>query len=99
MVSLSNAAINAYAPHPFTSRLWEEFLYSDEGQILWLKGYATPARFADLMKRNVVPADVLAKLPKLPDNYKIGFPTADQRTKGQAAVASNWASMVGVDIK
>ncbi len=92
-------AINAYAPHPMASRLWEEFLYSDEGQILWLKGYATPARFADLQKRGVIPADVLAKLPKLPDNYKIGFPTADQRTKGQKAVADNWAQIVGFAIK
>ena len=32
-------AISAYAPHPNAARLWMEFLYSDEGQIIWLKGY------------------------------------------------------------
>ena len=26
------------APHPDAARLWEEFLYSDEGQNLWLEG-------------------------------------------------------------
>ncbi len=92
-------AINAYAPHPMASRLWQEFLYSDEGQLLWLKGYAKPARFDDLMKRGVIPADLLAKLPTLPDGYKVGFPTADQRTKGQAAIATGWPTIVGVSIK
>src|SRR6478609_9346158 len=38
-------AINANAPHPNAARLWEEFLYSDQGQIIWLKSGAHPARF------------------------------------------------------
>ena len=41
-------AVNATAPHPWAARLWQEFCYSDQGQILWLKGYAHPARFDDL---------------------------------------------------
>ena len=41
-------AVSATAPHPWAARLWQEFLYSDQGQILYLKGYAHPARFADL---------------------------------------------------
>ncbi len=56
-------AISAYAPHPNAARLWMEFLYSDEGQIIWLKGYGHPVRYADLAARNVIPADVAAKLP------------------------------------
>ena len=42
-------AINATAPHPWAARLWEEFCYSDQGQLIWLKGYSHPARFADLV--------------------------------------------------
>ena len=42
-------AINADAPHPWAARLWQEFLYSDQGQLLFLKGFAHPARFADLV--------------------------------------------------
>ena len=34
-------AISAYAPHPNAAKLWMEFLYSDEGQLVWLKGIAT----------------------------------------------------------
>ena len=37
-------AVNATAPHPFAARLWQEFLYCDQGQILYLKGYSHPAR-------------------------------------------------------
>ena len=37
-------AINKDAPHPAAARLWEEFLYSDEGQNIWLKGFARPVR-------------------------------------------------------
>ena len=32
-------AISAYAPHPNAAKLWMEYLYSDAGQIGWLKGY------------------------------------------------------------
>ena len=32
-------AVNATAPHPFAARLWQEFIYSDQGQLLYLKGY------------------------------------------------------------
>ena len=35
-------AINKDAPHPAAARLWQEYLYSPEGQNLWLKGYARP---------------------------------------------------------
>ena len=37
-------AVNKDAPHPAAARLWQEFLYSDEGQNLWLKGGARPVR-------------------------------------------------------
>jgi putative spermidine/putrescine transport system substrate-binding protein len=92
-------AINAYAPHPNASRLWEEFLYSDEGQLFWLKGYAKPVRFDDLQKRGVIPADLLAKLPILPAGYKVGFPTVAQITKALPAITSGWPTIVGVSIK
>ena len=35
-------AINKDAPHPAAARLWQEFLYSPEGQNIWLKGFARP---------------------------------------------------------
>ena len=56
-------AISAYAPHPNAAKLWLEHLYSDEGQIGWLKGYCHPIRFNNLVAAGKVPADLLAALP------------------------------------
>ena len=56
-------AISAYAPHPNAAKLWMEYLYSDEGQIAWLKGYCNPIRYDAMVKANAIPADVAAKLP------------------------------------
>jgi putative spermidine/putrescine transport system substrate-binding protein len=90
-------AISAYAPRPNAARLWMEYLYSDEGQLLFLKGYATPARFDDLKKRNVIPADLLAKLPKT--DVKIGFPTAAQIAAASMKIQTGWPSVVGVKLQ
>ena len=43
-------AISAYAPHPNAAKLWQEFLYSDEGQLIWLKGGCHPIRYNDLAR-------------------------------------------------
>src|SRR4029434_7195763 len=56
-------AISAYAPHPNAAKLWMEYLYSDEGQLLWMKGYCHPIREQDLRDRGVIPQDLLDKLP------------------------------------
>jgi putative spermidine/putrescine transport system substrate-binding protein len=90
-------AISAYSPRPHAARLWMEFLYSDEGQLLWLKGYASPARFDDLKKNNAIPADLLAKLPKT--DVKVGIPTAEQIDKANNAIKSGWPTIVGATVK
>ncbi len=92
-------AISAYAPHPNAARLWQEFLYSDEGQLLWLKGYAHPVRFSDLAARNVVPADLAALLPPAAAYAKAVFPTLAQQAAAKDYITNNWDSMVGVDVK
>ena len=80
-------AISAYAPHPNAAKLWMEFLYSDEGQNLWLKGYCHPIRYTDLVANNKVPADQLAKLP---DVTGAVFPTLDQLEKANKLITSSW---------
>ena len=35
-------AISAYAPHPNAAKLWMEYLYSDEGQLIWLQRLLPP---------------------------------------------------------
>jgi len=88
-------AINATAPHPNAARLWEEFLYSDQGQIIWLKGGAHPARFADLVARKVIPAAVLAKLPSAAIYNKVKFASLAQQTAAKNLIAQQWPTKVG----
>jgi putative spermidine/putrescine transport system substrate-binding protein len=88
-------AISAYAPHPYAARLWEEFMYSDQGQIIWLKGGAHPARFADLVARKVIPKAVLAALPAASIYTKVKFASLGQQTKAKALIAQQWPTKVG----
>ncbi|MBL8056776.1 MAG: extracellular solute-binding protein [Anaerolineales bacterium] len=89
-------AISAYAPHPNAAKLWMEFLYSDEGQIIWMKGYCHPIREQDLRARNVIPADLLAKLP---DVSGAVFPTVAQLDAAKKLITENWDAVVKADIK
>jgi putative spermidine/putrescine transport system substrate-binding protein len=89
-------AISAYAPHPNAAKLWMEFLYSDDGQNLWLKGYCHPIREADMRDRGVIPADLAEKLP---DVSGAVFPTLDQLNAATELITKNWDSVVGADVK
>jgi len=89
-------AISAYAPHLNAAKLWMEFLYSDEGQTLWMKGYCHPIREADMRARGVVPEDVLAKMP---DVSGAVFPTVAQLDAARTLIINNWDSVVGADIQ
>lgn len=88
-------AINASAPHPWAARLWQEFLYSDQGQLLWLKGFSHPARFQDLSKRKVIPKALLSALPAASIYAKVKFASSGQQTKAKALIASQWPSKIG----
>ncbi len=91
--------ISAYAPHPAAARLWEEYLYSDEGQLTWVNGYCAPARLADLTARNAISSDLKAKLPDPKLLASSTVPNGDQLNAARAAVKAKWDSVVGLDIK
>jgi putative spermidine/putrescine transport system substrate-binding protein len=86
-------AINKTGPHPNAAKLWMEHLYSDEGQLLWLKGYCNPIRYEDLVARNVVPADLAAKLP---DTTGAVFPTPAQLESATKLITEGWDAATGV---
>jgi putative spermidine/putrescine transport system substrate-binding protein len=88
-------AINATAPHPWAARLWEEFCYSDQGQLIWLKGFSHPARFNDLAQRKVIPKALTAALPSPALYAKVKFASLSQQTKAKAKIAAEWPSKVG----
>ena len=78
-------AISAYAPHPNAAKLWMEYLYSDEGQIGWLKGYCHPIRFNDLAKNGKIPQEMLDKLPPAASYEAAVFPTLEEQGAGQGS--------------
>lgn len=92
-------AISAYAPHPAAARLWQEYLYSDVGQLTWMKGYCTPSRLADMISRNVVPDDIKAKLPDPKIIETSVVPKGPQLKAARANIKEKWDTVVGLDIK
>ena len=92
-------AISAFAPHPNAAKLWMEYLYSDEGQLGWLKGYCHPIRFNDLVKNGKVPQELLDKLPPAENYEKAVFPTLDEQSAAKKEISTNWDSVVGATVK
>jgi putative spermidine/putrescine transport system substrate-binding protein len=86
--------ISAYAPHPYAARLWWEFVMSDEGQLLYLKGYAHPIRFNDMAARGVIPADLAAALPPAEAYANAIFLTVPQLQEANTYITENWRSVV-----
>lgn len=83
-------AINKNAPHPAAARLWQEFLYSDEGQNLWLAGKARPVRLEAMTAEGTADKALLAALP--PVTGEARFPTQAQTDAANKVVAQNWAT-------
>ncbi len=85
-------AINKEAPHPAAARLWEEFLYSDEGQNLWLKGFGRPVRADAMEKAGTIDKAAFAKLPAA-DGTAV-FQTEAQQAKAKELLAATWAAAI-----
>lgn len=87
-------AVDRNAPHPMGARLWQEFIFSDEGQLLFLKGYAHPARYKDLLRRHKVARSLAKRLPA-PHSYKhLRFPSVAQIAKASAVLQEQWGPKV-----
>ncbi|WP_418957730.1 ABC transporter substrate-binding protein [Streptomyces tritici] len=85
-------AVNKDAPHPAAARLWQEYLYSAEGQNLWLKGYARPVLMPAMEKAGTLDKDAAAKLPAVPGTP--AFPSEAQAAKAKTTLAQGWGKAV-----
>jgi putative spermidine/putrescine transport system substrate-binding protein len=86
-------AINKDAPHPAAARLWQEYLFSDEGQNLYLAGGARPVRADDMDQAGSINQDDFAKLPQVE-----GEPillTTEQTEKAADYLSKNWSKVTG----
>ena len=86
-------AINKKAPHPAAARLWQEFLFSDRGQNLFLKGYARPARMEALQMRGTLDGELAAKLPAT--TAKPVLLTIPETDAAKTYLQREWAKKVG----
>jgi putative spermidine/putrescine transport system substrate-binding protein len=85
-------AINKDAPHPAAARLWEEFLYSDDGQNLFLNGGARPVLADEMKSAGTLDQAAFGKLPPVSGTPVLLTP--EQNTKAASYLADNWASAV-----
>ena len=86
-------AINSGAPHPAAARLWQEFLYSDEGQNLYAAGGVRPVRADQMMRAGTIDKAAVNKIPVI--DGPVTVPTPDQTEKATGYLADNWAKAIG----
>ncbi|HCS61253.1 MAG TPA: ABC transporter substrate-binding protein [Microbacterium sp.] len=87
-----NQAINKDAPHPAAARLWQEFLFSDEVQNLWLKGGARPSRMEAMTEAGTIDAELAAALPEVPEETVV--PTEKQSADAGTLLGEKWAAAI-----
>jgi putative spermidine/putrescine transport system substrate-binding protein len=88
-----NQAINKDAPHPAAARLWQEFLYSDEGQNLYAAGGVRPVRADAMIKAGTIDAAAARELPAIDGPTTIL--TKAQSDAATKYLADNWAKAIG----
>ena len=82
-------AISKDAPHPAAARLWQEFLYSDQGQNLFLGGGARPVRADAMQQAGTIDKAAFGKLP--PVGGKPTILTTDQTKKAADVLSKEWS--------
>ena len=83
-------AINKDAPHPAAARLWQEFLFSDEGQNLLLQGHVRPVRMEAMEMRGTLDAEAAARLPRATGEPVVL--TIPQIDEAREHLRANWAA-------
>jgi putative spermidine/putrescine transport system substrate-binding protein len=86
-------AINKNAPHPAAARLWEEYLYSVDGQNQWLKAGLRPVELEALQNAGTADSDGLAALPASTGTAQFIAPS--QLDAARKYLVANWVKAVG----
>ncbi|WP_085476242.1 ABC transporter substrate-binding protein [Rathayibacter oskolensis] len=90
--SYYNQAVNADAPHPAAARLWQEYLYSDAAQNLYLAAGAYPVRLAAMVEAGTVDQEALDAVGEAPADL-VQF-TSEQTEAASALLAEKWAAAI-----
>nr|WP_233273838.1 extracellular solute-binding protein [Streptomyces broussonetiae] len=85
-------AVSKNAPHPAAARLWQEYLFSPEGQNLRLRAYARPVLMDAMRQDGTLDEAAAARLPTVEGTPQ--FPTDAQLDKARQTVTRGWAKAV-----
>lgn len=88
-----NQAINVDAPHPAAARLWQEWIFSDTVQNLYLESGAFPVRLAAMEAAGTVDAAALKAAGGLPE--ELVSADGPQTEAANALLATAWPSVIG----
>ncbi|WP_031078678.1 ABC transporter substrate-binding protein [Streptomyces sp. NRRL S-118] len=84
--------VNKDAPHPAAARLWQEYVFSPEGQNIRLGAYARPVLMDAMEKDGTLDKAAAEKLPTVEGTPT--FPTEAQTEKARETVNRGWAEAV-----
>ncbi|MFE9931207.1 ABC transporter substrate-binding protein [Streptomyces sp. NPDC005533] len=84
--------VNKDAPHPAAARLWQEWVFSPEGQNLRLGAYARPVLMDAMEKDGTLDKAAAEKLPTVEGTPT--FPTEGETAKARETVNRGWADAV-----
>lgn len=86
-------AISKDAPHPAAARLWQEFLFSDEGQNLYAQGGVRPVRADKMILAGTADRAAFGQLP--PIDGPVTVASQAQTDTANKYLADNWAKAIG----
>lgn len=84
--------MNKDAPHPAAARLWQEYVFSPEGQNIRLGAYARPVLMDAMEEDGTLDKAAAENLPTVEGTPT--FPTEAQQRKAKETVNRNWAKAV-----
>ncbi|MFB7253907.1 ABC transporter substrate-binding protein [Streptomyces nojiriensis] len=84
--------VNKAAPHPAAARLWQEYVFSPEGQNIRLGAYARPVLMEAMAEDGTLDKAAAENLPTVEGTPS--FPTEAQQHKAKETVNRNWAKAV-----
>lgn len=93
-VSFYNEAINADAPHPAAARLWQEWIFSDEAQALFLEGNAVPVRVDALKASGAADEGVIEAATFGTEGDDWISPDQAQTEAANEVLAERWAATI-----
>ncbi|MFB7170562.1 ABC transporter substrate-binding protein [Streptomyces sp. NPDC056254] len=85
-------AINRDAPHPAAARLWQEYLFSPEGQNIRLMAYARPVLMEAMEENGTLDKAAAEKLPTVEGTPV--FPTEAEQERAARTVDREWDKAV-----